>query len=253
MPSEQVNQMECVGPRPKRLEVRDPGAVKALFDNKQRSLLSPFFNERISIAEAAKRTDALPSTMLQFVRRMAKAGILMHVDDARRNGRKVRRYTTAADELFVAIDSAEEVLVQPERRFQQLYNEALHAEVLQHHYNVEPLGALVRCLPNGVVEMTGALGDGEWLPGRNGPIIVFEWTMLKLDTENARMFQSELAGLMLKYRNLPFGDRPFYFGLHLAPVPESHPPRFYVNTPVDPNVAEANSVAIIPVESTSIQ
>jgi hypothetical protein len=127
-------------PRPKRLDVRNPEGVKALFDNKQRTLLSPYFNEPVSIAEAATRADALPSTMLQFVRRMSKVGILTHVDDIRRNGRKVRRYSTAADEFFIAIDVAEDLLISPERKFQQLYNEALHTEVVNHHYGVEPLG-----------------------------------------------------------------------------------------------------------------
>jgi predicted transcriptional regulator len=219
-------------PRPKRLDVRNPEGVKALFDNKQRTLLSPYFNEPVSIAEAATRADALPSTMLQFVRRMNKVGILTHVDDVRRNGRKVRRYSTAADEFFIAIDVAEDLLISPERKFQQLYNEALHTEVVHHHYKVEPLGALVRCLPNGVVEMSGALGEGDWVPGQNGPLILFEWTMLKLNEPDARAFQHELASLTRRYRTLPFGDRPFYFGLHFAPVPDSHPPRFFVNTPI---------------------
>jgi hypothetical protein len=218
--------------RPKRIEIRNSDGVKALFDNKQRTLLSPFFNEAISIAEAASRSDSLPSTMLQFVRRMNRIGILRYVDDGRRNGRKVRRYATAANEFFVPIDAAEDVLLSPERKFQQLYNEALHTEVVHHHYNIEPVGAVVRCLPNGVVEMNGALGDGEWVPGRNGPLLVFEWTMLRLDESAARAFQAELVSLTQKYRTLPFGDRAFYFGLHFAPVPDTHPPRFYVNTPI---------------------
>jgi hypothetical protein len=219
-------------PRPKRIEIRTPDGVKALFDNKQRTLLSPFFNEPLSIAEAAGRADSLPSTMLQFVRRMDRFGILHHVDDVRRNGRQVRRFTTTADEFFIAIDAAEDVLLSPERRFQQLYNEALHTEVVHHHYEIEPVGALIRCLPNGVVEMHGALGDRDWTPGRNGPLIVFEWTMLRLDETTARAFQGELSSLAEKYRTLPFGDRGFYFGLHFAPVPDTHPPRFYVNTPI---------------------
>jgi predicted transcriptional regulator len=218
--------------RPTRIEVRGVEGVKALFDNKQRTLLSPFFNEALSITEAANRSAALPSTMLQFVRRMNKLGILQFVDEVRRSGKKVRRYTTTAQEFFVPIDAAEEVLLTPERKFQQLYNEALLTEVVNHHYNVEPVGAIVRCLPNGVVEMNGALGDGDWIPGRNGPRIVFEWTMLRLDEADARAFQAELVSLTQRYRTLPYGDRPFYFGLHFAPVPETHPARPYVNTPI---------------------
>jgi hypothetical protein len=40
--------------------VRTPDRVKALFDNRQRTLLSPFFNESLSIAEAASRAISLP-------------------------------------------------------------------------------------------------------------------------------------------------------------------------------------------------
>jgi hypothetical protein len=42
---------------------------------------------------------------------MVNAGILVHVDDVERGGRMLRRFTTAADELFVAIDAAEELLL----------------------------------------------------------------------------------------------------------------------------------------------
>jgi hypothetical protein len=31
--------------------------------------------------------------------------------------------------------------------------------------------------------MGGTLGDGEWLPGRNGPLILFEAPCLKVRTE----------------------------------------------------------------------
>jgi hypothetical protein len=211
-------------------EVRNPEAIKALFDNKQRSLLGPFF-QPVTITEAAQSLDALGTTMLQFVRRMVRFGILQHVDTVRRSGKRVRRYQTVADELFVPIDLAEDVMLIPEKRFHALYSEAMRDEVVSYHYKVEPIGAVVRALPNGVINLDGRLGKQPWVPGKSGPLVVFEWSMLRLDEAEARAFQAELVTLIDRYRHLPYGERPFYFGLHLAPVPDHHALRPFVNMP----------------------
>jgi hypothetical protein len=218
--------------RAETFEVRNPQAIKALFDNKQRSLLGPFF-QPVTITEAAQALDALGTTMLQFVRRMVRFGVLEHVDTVRRSGKQVRRYQTVAHELFVPVDLAEDVMMSPEKRFHALYADAMRQEVVSYHYKVEPLGAVIRALPNGVVTVEGRLGNQPWVPGKSGPLVMFEWSMLRLDESEARAFQAELASLIERYRHLPFGERPFYFGLHLAPVPDHHSLRPFVNMPAD--------------------
>jgi hypothetical protein len=218
--------------RSETFEVRNPEAIKALFDNRQRSLLAPFF-QPTTITEAAHAVDALGTTMLQFVRRMVRFGVLEHVDTARRSGKRVRQYQTVANELFIPIDLAEDVMMTPEKRFHALYADAMREEVVSYHYKVEPVGAVIRALPNGVVTIDGRLGKEPWVPGRSGPLVVFEWSMLGLDELDARAFQAELASLIGRYRYLPLGERPFYFGLHLAPVPDHHALRQFVNMPAD--------------------
>ncbi len=214
--------------RPHTVEVRHAEAIKALFDNKQRTLLAPFF-EPVSIAEAAVAVDALPTTVLQYVRRMVKFGVVTRIDIVRRHGKRVQRYQTVADELFVPLNLCEEVMLLPEKRFHALYTEAMREEFLRYHYNVQPIGAVVRRLPNGVIHLDGKLGPDNELPDKGGPLVTFEWSMLRLDDANAREFQAELRLLIRKFRQLPYGDRPFYFGMHFAPVPEHHALRAFVN------------------------
>jgi hypothetical protein len=222
--------------RPRRISITEPETVKALFDNRQRAMLAPFFAGPTTITEAADLTSSLPTTMLYFVRRMVKSGALIHVDEVRRSGKLVKRFCTAADELFMPIEAAEDVLLVPQRRYQSLFNEALSDEIVRHHYEVAPTGALVRLVENGAVQLTGAVGKGDWLPGENGPRVLFEWTMLRLRSEDAIALQQELHELMQKYRTLPFGDQDFYLGVNFAPVPATHGPnnlRQFGNTPVD--------------------
>jgi hypothetical protein len=205
-----------------RLTVTDKETVIALFDNRQRWMLGPFFAGPTTVSAAATETSSLAPTMLYFVRRMVRSGVLTQVDQVKRNGKRVSRYEISANELFIPVDAAEEYMVLPERKFQRLYNEAFVSEIISHHYTVEPLGALIRCLKNGAVEISGTVRDGEFIPGFNGPRVVFEWTTLNLQPERARQFQAELFQLIKQYRSQPAGDTAFYFGLHFAPVPQAH-------------------------------
>ncbi len=215
--------------RPKRMVLTDLDAVKALFDNHQRTLLAPFFEGPISVTEASEQAGALPTTMLYLVRRLVKSGVLHEVDQVRRSGKLVRRYETVAKEFFIPIDVSDDLLVQPSRKYQQQFNEAMIEEMLKHHYNVESMGTIVRKYSNGVVAMTGGVGDGYWTPGVNGPPVVFGWAVLKLREEDAREFQAQLGELMNRFRNKPEGDRAFYAGLQFAPVPATHVQRRWVN------------------------
>jgi hypothetical protein len=208
--------------RPKRTTITDPGLIKALFDTNQRTMLAPFFARPVSVGEAAELTDSLSTTMLYFVRRMTTAGVLLHVDSVRRSSRRVKRYTTAADEFYVPIEAIEEELLGPQRRFQSAFNEALQTEVIRYNYEVEPTGALIRVLPTGAIQLTGALGEKDWIPGENGPAVMFDWAIVALSTESARMFQRELFALTKRYQQLPPGGTPHYVGIHFAPIPTSH-------------------------------
>jgi hypothetical protein len=217
-----VEKTDSTTVRPERIIVTDKDTIMSLFDNRQRGMLGPFFQGPTSIADAAKQTNSLPTTMLYFVRRMEKAGVLMKHDKVRSTGKSVARYMTCADELYIPVDAAEDLMVVPERRYQTLYNEAFVHEIVSHHHEVEPLGARIRCLKNGSVDLTGNLLHGDFVPGENGPLVVFEWSTLKLDEPQAREFQAELFALIKRYRALPLGKKTFYFGLHLAPAPSHH-------------------------------
>jgi hypothetical protein len=231
--------------RPKRKTITDGDAVKALFDNHQRTLLAPFFAGPISVTEAAELADALPTTMLYLVRRLVKSGILHEVDQVRRSGKLVRRYETVAREFFIPIDISNDLLVQPSRKYQQQFNEAMVEELLQHHYNVEPMGSIIRRYSNGVVAITGGVGDGYWTPGVNGPPVIFGWAVLKLSDDDAREFQMQLAELMNKFRTKPEGDRSYYAGLQFAPVPATHVQRRWMNAaPTRGQVAKENNTNV---------
>jgi hypothetical protein len=230
---------------PHRLIVRDVEAVKALFDNRQRAMLAPFFLGRATVSDAASQTEALPTTMLYFVRRMVKCGLLISIDEVRRSGKPVKRYCTSAKEFLVPVDMSEDFLLYPERRFQALFNEAMRDEIVRYNYQEEPVGALIKCKPNGVVSMSGGRGAGTSEAGvsqaeasqarANGPLVYFDWSVVRLSEEDARSFQRELAALSRKYRDLPEGDRSFYVGSHFAPLPTQHPPHRAVNAPrLDP-------------------
>jgi hypothetical protein len=197
--------------------------VKALFDQRQLSMLHPFASEPTTITDAARKTETLPTTMLQFVRRMERGGLLREADTVRRSGKRVRQYWTTAKEFFVPIDSAEDVILKPQFHFQRLFNEALRSEILDHHYNVQPLGALFKLSSADKFEMQGTLSNGTpWDNHDIAPLVGFRWDVLKLKESDAKHFQREMTNLIETYRARSGGLRNFYVGAHLAPVPATH-------------------------------
>ncbi len=206
----------------KRLEITNRETAKALFDIKQRTMLAPFFDSSLSISDAAAATGTLPTTMLYFVRRMIDQRVLVSGESETRNGRTVRRFITAAREFYVSADIVDELLIVPERQYQHCFNEAFHYEVLRYHVQIQKVGALVHLLPNGIVQLTGTLSDEDWVPGKNGPIVTFEWSAFSLSDQDAKQLQSDLAALSAKYQKFPTGEKTYYLGLQLAPVPPCH-------------------------------
>ncbi len=203
--------------------VQDPAMVRALFDQKQLNMLSPFFQAPTSVTDASQQTNTLPTTMLGFVRRLERGGLISEVEVVRRSGREIRLYKTVADQFFVPIDAAEEILLSPETYYQKLFNESLRAEILRYHYTVKPIGALFECLPGGVMQIRGTRGDGfEWEPGLTAPLVHFHWSVLNLDAHDAIALRAELDAVIAKYKEKPEGEQALYVGAHFAPVLPTH-------------------------------
>jgi hypothetical protein len=199
--------------------VRDTAMVRALFDQKQLNMLVPFFQAPVSVTDASIQTNTLPTTMLGFVRRLERGGLIHEVESVRRSGKDIRLYKTVADQFFVPIDAAEEILLSPETYYQKRFNESLRAEILRYHYTVKPIGALFECLPSGIMQIRGTRDDGfEWEPGLTAPLVHFHWSVLHLDPHDAIALQAELDAVIAKYKDKPDGERALYVGAHFAPV-----------------------------------
>ncbi len=204
---------------PDSLTITDPEATRLLFDPKRRPSLSPFMAAPTSISEAAESTDTLPNTMLATVRRCVTLGLLEHVGTTSRSGKAVRLYRTTARKFFVTLDASEDLMLMPELYWQRVFNDAFKDALLDYHYRVKPLGALIERIESGAVIVTGSVDGDPYVASESGPVVYFDWTVLQLDAQQAAALQRELDAVAERYRRLPaHGSSYFLVGAHLTPI-----------------------------------
>lgn len=83
------------------LTIHDPRAITLLLNPLSRSVLSPFFGEGSTVAQAAACLGVKPNTLLKQVKKLVTWGLLRVRNQQRRAGRAVKRYQVTAERFFV--------------------------------------------------------------------------------------------------------------------------------------------------------
>jgi hypothetical protein len=226
---------ECATSRwPDVVKITDTEAAKLLLDPRRRPHLAPFLSGHATVSEAAALTGQLPNSMLASVRRFLSLGLIEVTGTTRRSGKQVRSYRAIARTFFIRLDTIEDIMLIPETYWQKVFNDSFRETLIDHHYRTKPLGTLIKQLPNGTVVVVGAEGPEEWVPPNNGPLVYFDWSILRLNLEQAKALQRELDQMVERYRRLPAIGRDHYLvGAHMTPLPENALNQPAVNDTID--------------------
>jgi hypothetical protein len=206
-------------PVPTHVDIRNPEAVRALLNHKQRQAFRPFMRRSISISEAAALVGESINTMLKRVQRWLEYGLLIETTAP---AAQPKRYTAAAKSFFV-----------PQSVIARLDLEQLLEQLDAFEANIMRRGQLEAALQVDDWGLRFTLdNDQDWniQPARTGmqpwnykapdaPAILAETNMLELEFADAKALQRELMDVVRKYLNRS-GDGRYIVRLGMAPVPE---------------------------------
>jgi hypothetical protein len=206
-------------PVPTHVDIRNPEAVRALLNHKQRQAFRPFMRRSISISEAAALVGESLNTMLKRVQRWLEYGLLIETTAP---AAQPKRYTAAAESFFV-----------PQSVIARLDLEQLLEQLDAFEANIMRRGQLEAALQVDDWGLRFTLdNDQDWniQPARTGmqpwnykapdaPAILAETNVLELEFADAKALQQELMDVVRRYLNRS-GDGRYIVRLGMAPVPE---------------------------------
>jgi hypothetical protein len=86
------------------LEIRDGEVARILVDLTQARLLEPFFDDDITLSDAAKKLNVKLTTLLYHVTKFIRLGLLEISKEESRKGKAIKYYRTTAKAFFVPFD-----------------------------------------------------------------------------------------------------------------------------------------------------
>jgi hypothetical protein len=182
------------------LEIQHPDGVAFLVNETRAMTLAPFFEEAITVNEAAKLLGVPLHSIYRKVQEAQKLGLLEVVRSEHRKGRSSKLYQTTAQTFFIPAQHVPlELAIETElMRFQQRWVDNLVAFALTMT-DQRGIGLQISC-EDKRVKVAPSLGKHEWtMLGDLEPILVEEMAQLDLTLEDAKALQRDLARLWAEY------------------------------------------------------
>jgi hypothetical protein len=209
------------------LEVKDKERASVLLEGKTLRFLVPFVGRESSADDAAKQLNVSLTTLAYQLKRLQTYGLLELTREKKRRGSSVKLYRATGDAFFVPFratpyERPEELLLRDydplHRKLLACFLEAaieflgmrsvdefglriaLEGEALNVHHAPNPKRTLD-------IDPTKA----------DAPAILNQWEELKLDFEDAKALQRDMATLLERYRNKS-GGGAYLAHVGLAPL-----------------------------------
>lgn len=215
------------------LRVDDPEAARVLAEPQARRFLEPFIGRERTVSEVAAEVGVAVSSMLYRVRRFMALGLLDVARIEPRKGRPVKHYRAVADGFFVPfqatpLESAEALSVHTFKPWQQLLDESVGKAWLAAIDERQNLGIHVFRDEGGRLQrdiVPDSEGDDPQhffraLLEPDAPAVWDTWGTLRLNHDEAKVLQRELAAVLRRYRDcLGEGQgQEYVVRLAMAPV-----------------------------------
>jgi DNA-binding Lrp family transcriptional regulator len=188
--------------------VDDPDAAKLLVHDGYRAVLDAFVGRERSVAEAAEELRLGLDATLYRVRRLHRAGVLVHSGTRARAGRPVKLYRAAHDAWFVPFEALP--YADLEETFLELH--IAHARVLARAAaralrNSAWSGYRIERGDDGQLWMRGVRADGTAFDAAGGAAGTSDAMVeLRLAPDDALQLNQELAALVQRYAALDRSD-----------------------------------------------
>ncbi len=205
--------------------VTDPQAAAYLANPQRAVFLYPFIGRERTATEVARTYKVNIKSLLYQISRMIELGLLCVSNIEARRGSPIKHYRATADAFFVpheatGAETLEDMVnlwsVSLQPLFLQSYARAL--ERVSAHWGVR-----ISRDENGLLHISPATSpQTDWnMFEPDAPVVMEGWlTDLRLDFEDAKAFQFELAALYLKYANRNGATR--YIGrIAMAPMSDN--------------------------------
>lgn len=207
---------------PSVLVVQTPAAARILLNPDCLTYLEPFLAQSQTITAAAKQIGCKPNTLLGWVQRLLKAGLLRVDYQARRTGRSIKHYRSSADSFFVPI-ALHDILDGHQDWFKRLSGQVETG--LRFGYQTSPGlgGSRVYRNAKGEVSVSFAVDpdtDYDSLQEGEPALLTVSHDALHLDYPQAKALQRELFALLQRYREFE-GGQQYLLWLNLVPLPAS--------------------------------
>ncbi|MEM6430654.1 MAG: hypothetical protein AAF708_15550 [Deinococcota bacterium] len=170
-------------------------------DESELPLLAPFFQEELSISQAAQRLDKPIYFVYRRVQRWLALGLLQETKQVSRQGRPQRYFQTTAQTFFVPVDVVpiEYTTMREEKVRQERWVETL-VMLGMRLSETKGIGWQVSASGGNFSYGPSWFGDDWDMLGSDDPVLLDCFETLHLTAADAKALQRELAGLIQRYQ-----------------------------------------------------
>lgn len=204
--------MKQASPSRKWLRVEEPEAARIVTDPAARRFLLPFIGRDRTVSNVAAELEVDTSSMLYRVRQFIRLGLIKEVRVEPRQGRPIRYYRSVADGFFVPFQVTSlttqaslspYAFSQLQRRLNESIGQAWLAACGEHqtlgiHVFRNAEGNITHnIVPDPEDDQPNRFFDQLLEPG--APAVWDTWGNLKLEHEDAKALQMEIATILKRY------------------------------------------------------
>jgi hypothetical protein len=180
-----------------------PAACNFLTDPANLLLLDPFFDHELSVTELAVSRDITRNAAFKIVRKLEALGLIECSREAKRGGKAIKYYRTVAAQFFVPFSRipAEQFVHTLNAHNWQMVMQAIGQLFAEGRLVEQGYGAITLRAANGRIGLLPGRSDGSTWDVMNAdfPAFLGQWSLLRLDFEQAKALQFELASVLEKY------------------------------------------------------
>lgn len=223
--------MKQASPSRRRLRVEEPEAARVVTDPVARRFLLPFVGQERTVSKVASELEVDTSSMLYRVRQFIRLGLIKEARVEHRQGRPVRYYRSVADGFYVPFQITPlttQALLSPHvfSCLQTQLNESVGRAWLAASGEHQTIGIHVFRNTEGSITHNIVPDPEDDQPNRffdqllepDAPAVWDTWGNLRLEREDAKALQMEVATILQRYRlKEKEGEQEYILRLAMAP------------------------------------
>lgn len=205
------------------VEIRNAEVARILTDLTQARLLEPFFDDDITLSDAAKKLNIKLTTLLYHVTKFIRLGLLEVSKEESRKGKAIKYYRTTAKAFFVPFDltpslSLKHLLTHLDQPSDEIFNREM-ARTLQDMSSEWGVDVSKESELLIMIRRRDKPRKRETNFNPKGPALVSLAGEFHLDYVTAKRLQKDLHELLESYeKKQTQGEQHYFYRVGLTPV-----------------------------------